>query len=309
MPDLSLPDGSCFTDTLERLLPRLERRVVRLRLIDSTHFHVRHEPVLHGLLCQMFGHDLPEVMPAAVESGRTVFRPGDGYAFGLTLLGDASRDLPRALDRLVAVGQRTSSRHEGRTLWGNFRVERVEQLDSLGPHSVTAAAHTLAAHGEAVLHFLSPLELRRPRGRGQRKRPPGHFDTAYFPAAAFLARCWRRFADLRGDRPGPVPDIPAGARADPGDLLWLDVPTRGAPGGKAGRPRGQTKGGVIGRVTLAGLTPDWCALLALLRHLHVGQGVRYGFGRFRLPGTPGTEEVFRPARCGFETAESCTHHG
>ncbi len=287
-----LPDGSMLS------LPPIERLVIRLRLSASTRFHLRHEPVLHGLLCQIFGHALPEVMPAAVESGRVRFAAGDDYVFGLTVVGEAIDALPAALERLEVVSRQPRPAASERTLWGNFAVAEVQRLGAPELADVEATARALAERGVATLQFLSPLELRRPRPRGARQRPKGHFDSTYFPAGAFLARCWRRFADLRAGRPSPgaVPAMPAAVRADPAALLWLDVPTRGRPGGKPGRPRGQLKGGLVGTLELAGLTPDWCALLALLQHLHVGQSVRYGFGRFRLAGSPDGEGPWRPAR-------------
>ncbi len=95
-----------------------------------------------------------------------------------------------------------------------------------------------------------------------------------------------------------MPPLPTGLTAEPGHLLWLDLPVTGGP-----RKKPYTLGGVAGAVRLSGVPDDWLPLLVLGRHLHAGAGTAYGFGRYRIEETAaGFPEVFLPAASALELA-------
>ncbi|RMH21896.1 MAG: CRISPR-associated endonuclease Cas1 [Acidobacteria bacterium] len=292
----TLPDGSPL------VLPACERLRLRLRLREGLRCHFLHGGMVHGLLCNVLGHELPAgVIPCAPESGRVALAAGDAYHLGLTLVGDA---VARAADVAPGLRRIAAARREGgarRTLFGNFDLESATVLGPPPPAAIAEDAAALAELGSIRVQLTSPLRLQRPHEL--RVKGAGYLNQDCFPAGFFLARLWQRWKLLEsGAYPDldEVPAVPAAAGARPVGLSWIDLPVRGRPG-RDGKPRGMTLGGVLGEVVLEGLSPPWCALLALMAHLHAGRSSHYGFGRYRLLGVSSAgDEPFRPAKSYLE---------
>ena len=282
-----LPDGRPA-----RLLP-LDRVRVRLRLREPVNFRFLHGGVLQGLLCRLFGHQLPPgLFPLALESGRVAYRAGAAYDFLLSAAG-SSRALLAGLE--AALGSVGRPRAEPpATLAGNFVVEEVAALPTRSLAAAIAKAQELAQQGRVRVVFPAPLRLRRPPELAQ---PGGaYLNAACFPAGVFLDRLWRRYHQLTfGEFPEgrELPPLPEGARAEVEHLVWLDLPVRGKLEGKPGRPSGTTLGGVCGSVVFAGLPLPWLLLLVLMEEGQLGSSTHYGFGAYSLEMAP---DWLRPAR-------------
>ncbi|MEM9553813.1 MAG: CRISPR system precrRNA processing endoribonuclease RAMP protein Cas6 [Acidobacteriota bacterium] len=274
LPSLSPPAAALDT----------EQVTVRLRLTHRRTFPFLHGGVIHGLLCRVFGHELPAgLLPWVPESGRVGYEAGDGYVFALTVprLG---HDLVRAIEpRLHEIAAQRWRRAAGATLSGNFLVEEV--APSVGHREVVGAApdgdelEAFAQSTEPVrLRFLSPLRLKRPREL--KRAGAGFLDRECFPADHFLRRLYQRWHLVHhGAYPqaSEIPEPPADAAARPGHLVWIDLPVVGAQDGKR-----MTIGGVMGDVELSGLTPPWRRLVASMQRLHAGASTHYGLGRYVL---------------------------
>jgi group II intron reverse transcriptase/maturase/CRISPR-associated endonuclease Cas1 len=307
---------------------------VRLRLTRPVRLHFLHGGVLHGLLCQALGHELPRgLVPFAPESGRVRFEAGDSYRFGLTLpaaLAGALGGFEEGLRRVGRSGSRPADgrpeRERARTgppvaLGGNFEVESVETVAALDRAGLERAREALLAQAERpeglTLRWLSPFRLERPPAF--RAPGAGYLNGDCFPAALFLERLALRLGQLAtGTFPGRngLPALPPGLHLEPELLTWVDLPLLGRP---EARPRGpkpgdarrgrMTLGGVLGAVRLQGLrgaeARPWAELLTLGRFLHAGQSTGYGLGRYALEGVlPAHGEPFRPARSLLEGASS-----
>ena len=256
--------------------PTITELEIRLRFTHRKQFPFHHGGVIHGLLCQLFGHDLPPgLLPWTPESGRIRYDAGDSYVFSLALVGEARRleaQLEPALQRLAAQPAPKGPR---RILGGNFLVESVERR-STGFGFELAGSLVDPPDEPLAVRFLSPLRLKRQKE--SRRRGGGFVDSTYFPADHFLRRLYQRWHVLStGDYPPArsVPEPPPEARVRLGPLPWVDLPVRGTD------PRRRlTLGGVQGRVTFTGLTAPWCRLLVLMQSLHAGASTHYGLGRY-----------------------------
>jgi|GEM_PF-5028809 len=277
MTDLQLPCGS----PLEPI--PAEHLRIELEFTRRTHHRWLHGGAVHGLLCAALDHDLPPgLVPFAPESGRVRFEAGDGYTLGLTLFGESARQAPRLLAALARLGAR--ARRPGAALGGNFRLRTVERLALPDATTLAAEAAKLAAADSIRLRLLSPLRLLRPEAL----QVPGatYLNEDCFPAAHFLERLWQRWHLLAHGAYASaeaLPTPPPGVEARPRGLWWMDLPIPGSGSKRAERPSGMTLGGVLGEVEFSNVPPEWCALLALGRHLHAGRNTHYGFGRYALP--------------------------
>ena len=268
--------------------PPVTRHLLRLRLTGPARFaHFLHGGVVHGLLGRALRrHRLPAgLVPAAPESGRVAYEPGDAYHLGLTLVGEARGKLPDVERDLREIGAGVTAATG--PLGGNFEVEAV---DALKPIDVEAEASELASGGgDCRLRFVSPLRLQRPAGL---TGGGSYLDRCCFPLPHFLDRLWRRLFFLaRGAWPAEevraaaMPPPPEGAEVGADALLWIDLPHR---------ERQRTLGGVVGAVECRGVPEDWLPILAAGRHLHAGASTHFGFGRYVLGDSFGRLET--PAR-------------
>jgi group II intron reverse transcriptase/maturase/CRISPR-associated endonuclease Cas1 len=269
-----------------------DRYLIRLRFTAEARFpHFLHGGVVHGLLCSLFEHRTISdgVIPSVPESGRTRYRSGEPYHFGVTLVGDDRKSLQTIEKRLPKIG--ASGVVAGSVvLGGNFEVEAVESLPA-----VDLEAEALALGGDAFeLLFVSPLRLDRPAENVA--AGAAFVDRKYFSLDHFLDRLWRRLFRLRHgrwpsqeERTQSIPRLPGTAVADPSRMLWIELPTP---------QRKRTLGGCLGRVEAEGIPEEWRRPLVLGRHLHAGSAIHFGFGSYVLGtnlGTkPGTLET--PAR-------------
>ena len=280
--------------------PTFDRHLVRLRLTRPTIFGFEHGGVLRGLMsAALEQHELPlGLIPYASESGRVRFEPGDAYHLGLTLVGE-DRSLADRIQRgLRDVGSR-SPKGPQPVLGGNFVVEDWQTLPD-----VDLAAETNDLGEEADLVLLAPLRIKRPKEL--QERGAGYLNGECFPADWFLDLLWRRLFlavhsrhPERDERAAAMPPLSSTLSATPGHLQWVDMPVHGTH--RKGRP--YTLGGVRGTVRLAGLSEPWRRALVLGRHLHVGQNIHYGLGRYEVRG--GGDEIqlaFPPARSVLEEA-------
>jgi CRISP-associated protein Cas1 len=286
--------------------PPFERYWLTLRLTAPARFHFLHGGVLRGLLSAALGeHELPVgVVPFAPESGRARFDTGEAYRFGLTLVGPESANAETILTGLERVGrEKPGAKGPAPTLGGNFRLEAAAPVTAAELHGETDALLQLAGPGKSLtVRFLSPLRLERPEG--QQERGATFLNAECFPAAHFLDRLWSRlFRFTHGRFPtvddhGELPPLPSELTAEPGHLLWLDLPVTGGP-----RKKAYTLGGVVGAVRLSGVPEEWLPLLVLGRHLHTGAATSYGFGRYRIEeSAQAFPEVFLPAASALELA-------
>ena len=235
-------------------------------------------------------HPLPErLIPFACESGVVGFEPGEPYRIAFTILGADAGLSDEVVTGLERVG---AERPEGRppALGGNFVLERHEVLPL---PDLAAEAAALAGTKRLTLQLESPLRV--PRPKDERVKGEAYLNANCFPLDHFLARLWARVLRLAlGREPSRVelaaqrPPMPRRGRAEPGPLLWIDAPSLSpAPG----RPKGTTLGGVLGAVELAGLTRAWLPILVLGQYVHVGEGVHFGFGRYRLAAVEADHQV------------------
>lgn len=287
--------------------PAFDRFLVTLRLDGrrasggaAARFRFNHGNVVRGLLCRALGvRSLPDgVIPFACESGRVTYAPGDEYCFGVTFVGSERARAGGLPAGLAAIGARPPA-EDGPppVLAGNFQVMAVRALPAPGFES---EARALARHaGRATLRFLSPLRLERPLGS---ERPGKRYlDADCFPAEHFLRRLWGRLHFLaQGQRAIPeererlCPPVPDGARVVQSSLLWVDIPQSGPRLHDPHRPKGDTTGGVQGKVVFEGLDEAWRRLLVLGRHFHVGENTHYGLGRYHV--VEAGPDDFQPAR-------------
>ena len=256
-------------------LPPIHRYHCRLIFKRPSSFRFLHGGALMGALCSALDwHPLPDrLIPCAGESGRVAFGPGDVYGFGLTCVGppeDFANRLEVGLRRLGCA--HTAGGAPPPALGGNFTLDAVSRLPAADPLRHPAV---LRGSDTVTLRFLSPLRMYRPR---ELDRPGERYlNGSCFPAAHFLDRLGARVRALTGQ--AHQVDGSENLRSET-DLLWLDMPIRGNDAPDRGRPKGYTIGGVVGTVTLSGLSPAHLQLLALGELLHVGEKTHYGFGRF-----------------------------
>lgn len=282
--------------------PQIDRLLVTLRLRRAARLHFNHGGVLRGLVsAALRRHEVPAgLIPFACESGRVSFEPGEPYRLGFTLVGESQRLAEELIRGLEVVGGHEPPGGQGGvppTLGGNFDVSLVRPL---GPAPIGALQDLVAASSRVCLRFISPMRLKRPAELATPHE--AYVNGQCFPAGHFLDRLFQRVMFvLHGQYPDAAarrscPALPPGLEADvAGRLLWVDVPIEGR-GDDPRRPRGYTLGGILGTVTLAGVSPDWASWLTLGRHLHVGESTAYGFGRFVfcMDGVE-DDEPFRPS--------------
>jgi len=283
------------------LSPAAARHLITLRFTRPGRFHFLHGGAVNGLLCNALGmHPLPEgVVPFAPESGRVRFEPGDPYAIGITLVGEAREVLGQLLEGLARLGANQPNRDQPLpTFGGNFEVAGAVEHPLPDPAGELAA---VVGATELSLRFVSPLRMTRPAAQ----RVPGanYLNAECFPVPHFLSRLWGRLFRLEHGREATNPEraalrppLPTGAQAQASGLLWLDLPVPGKGDKAPERPDGITLGGVVGSVTLTGLPEQWLPLLLLGRHLHAGESTRFGLGRYRIDAPGVAPDPFVPAR-------------
>lgn len=268
----------------------IQLRQLTLEFTRPTKFHFHHGGALSGLCrAALDSHELPlGLVPLCLEQGRVTFSRGDRYQLGLTLAGPACASAEQLVRGVGSVGLASAHEAEARpTLAGNFRVIETRSPDC---PSLQSMVDQLQGRRQAHLHFVSPFRQQRPRSLVKPGR--GHLDESCFPAPHFLEALFRRLFRLRHAR-WPTdsehrrlcPPLFPEPQAQPGELLWLDVPIRGRKARRDTadwRPGGFTIGGLLGHVTLDQLAKEWLPLLVLGSLVHVGEYEHFGFGRYSI---------------------------
>lgn len=285
---LVLPDGKPPRNL------EIDRLKVRLRLREPVRFHFQHGGVLHGLMCRIFGHDLPAgLFPTALESGHVAYARGDAYDFVVSAVGDNREKLALLAPALERMSQ--EKRRDGAaTLEGNYAFDGVEALPGPDLDELVARAKLWQREGKVRILFPSPLRLKLPPEL--QKPGAGYMNREVFPADLFLDRLWRRFCQLEGGEfpeNNAMPALPKGVSVRVEDLTWMDMPVRGRLGGKPGKPKGTTLGGVIGSVVMEGLPLPWLLLLALMEGAGVGSSAHFGFGTYSVGEMPAWRRAAR----------------
>ncbi|GAB4325996.1 MAG: hypothetical protein Kow0074_20080 [Candidatus Zixiibacteriota bacterium] len=252
-------------------------------------FRFYHGTALNALLARAIGHPLPQwCVPCPLESGQTVYYPGDRYHSGVTLAG---RGRPDADALESAIRTAISQAPDGVPLGRTVHLEAVEPLDCPDLHEQISS---IRKRSVLTLRFVTPLALRQHLGRGQHRV----FDENYFDVAYFFSSLHSRLHRLR------YPDCAPAARRLTRDqypqvelrerhLAWFDADL-GQDRDREHVPQYQ---GVLGQVVLSGDFNDWASRLVLGQYLHLGRRTQFGFGRYVIEELPGARPVgWQPAR-------------
>ena len=131
----------------------------------------------------------------------------------------------------------------------------------------------MAGASELTLRFLTPLRAHR----SKKTQRDGHrfFDREHFEPRAFVQRLAARLAGLGLVRP-PLTDAQLAELAVRDNrLIWLDV--------SYGPRHSRTAlGGVVGRITLTGVSPAVAELLVRGQYVRIGEATRFGLGAYRV---------------------------
>ncbi len=300
------PERRSGTELGSVRVPPFERWRIRLRLSRPLSLHFFHGPVLQGMLRRALGqHELPwGFIPVVCELGRVRFAVGDSYDIGLTLVGESRGLIGGVTAGLRRLGEERSPEGEALPkLGGNFEVESVEEIRA---PDLAAELARIEGRDRLTLQFVSPLRLRRPKELDERGAT--YLNADCFPPGYFVAKLASRLRRLERGEAQAAPEERGGdgegsgdgpsAVVDAGDLLWLDVPVEGTAGREP-----YAKGGVLGRVRLLGVPPEWLPVLVAGQYLHAGSATRYAMGRFLLTDVNSPrEDVFRPSAAALDRA-------
>lgn len=280
------------TRSLDRLMPL---RFFRVRWLLRPEQRVTIPPqqaaMFYALICDAVAAQsdgapaMPEgVLLAAPDQGQIVASPQRRLSLAATILDDdeasAAARIQRLHDGLVKLG-----RHPAKAQ----RLKKFEVLDPLDlvsgrtlrpgqqPTAVSVASldewfTRLTSLSSITLRFDAPLAAKRPKS--QQREGHACFDQEYFSAPLFMKRLEDRLADLGWQLPTAASDEPSPVRAEPIDLVWMDVGYRGK--------KAMTLGGVVGRVRFHHASPRDLMLLVLGQFVHAGENTRFGFGRYAI---------------------------
>ncbi len=292
-----------MTSPFQTLLPFQELleipiQIVRVELTVQAPLrfkHFYHGNVIRSLLLNLFkenelveNHNLPPgIVPVVVENGYISYNSGDGYVFGIVLVGQA-RQLLETLH--VRLTRKTSVREGILKLGKNVTLHDFSSEEVPISNLINRISRHLPQHFR--LRFLTPLWIEREA----RDVIPGHkrYDRQLFRFDVLVRKIFHRLNNLQqqGIIPISIPDPPL--ETSPLDytiqnkyLTWLEVPTR---------KRSKTYGGVVGYLDIEGdLTPIIIPLL-MGQFLHIGEKINFGFGYYDLPDLcPELCHFWRPA--------------
>ena len=224
----------------------------------------------------------PFVLVTKVSEPRDV-RRGEGFTFGLNLVGRGINFLPFILSALRTLGDQGLGLTRGR-----FKTLRVQSVDPFGGDAVTLTSHTspvlsssaLVLSRESLpalpesdhLHitFQSMVQI---RSRGK--------ELSTIPFDVLVSSLQRRLSNLeqiygpaatRGLNYG---ELPALAREiEVTDAHWKRISQR--------RARNTQLSGIIGSMTLRGDLAPFASLLRYGELVGVGKWASFGLGRYRV---------------------------
>lgn len=275
-------------------------QVFRFRILiqpeERLELNPHHAALIYATLASAYGiaakcdSVLPEgAMTETPEQGRIVVNADEQFALGWTLIAagaaDARLRCTRLIDGMKQLGAR--ARNRSQPLGGGFQVRVVEDViadcpwdgrrEMIGINHATLAPYVSQwsqsmSESPLVIHFRTPLRMSRPKSR----RTAGHafFDSQWFDTAVWLGRIKTRLAELGLAALCPAIDVREHA-ADASELVWIDIPYKGTGGEKS-------LGGVVGKVNLGRVHPDWAAAITWCQLLGVGESTRMGLGRYQI---------------------------
>ena len=235
------------------------------------------------------GDDLPHPYTIVPElSGRTLYRPGERFEFGITLFGRAHRALPYVMGAVDAfadnLGRSGADGLRGRLklieVWAEQPIARERELlwgagQKLRWVDFGITIHDLAkANARAVgLRFLTPTTL----------KAQGKELCAAPPFAVLMQRLWERAVGLmrlQGEELRlPFAEMSAAAAqvelapASSDAAHWVDLDRYSASHGEK-----HSIGGIVGRARYSGDLTPFLPWLTFGQWLHVGKNTVQGNG-------------------------------
>lgn len=291
------PNPLAAPSLIETLLP-LRAAEITLHFLAPTETPLFHQPALTAFLRALLDspdhYDLCFALDAP-ESGRTAYRPGDGYRFAVFALPGGEDLLQQLLDQLRALPDAAPRREWALPFRDNlafssahdlFQGHEVRAVAELTPYTLTALDREAALWRDAAfarLRWRSPVRLLRPKEARQDVKSEARYchGPAEVSFALLADRLHDAFADLlrrRGVTPPLRGPAPAATLAG-SDLFWVDCRY------KDEQAREQVMGGLMGTLNLADLTampPDAWRLWVLGQYLGIGQRRAFGWGRYQL---------------------------
>ena len=245
--------------------------------------HFFHGNVIRSLLLHLFkpeelyqGHNLPPgVVPVPVENGFVQYAPGEGYVFGIVLVGRATQHLNRIHARL---NRNTQSDHGPLCLGKTVRFKHFHAQELPLP----AIAQRIARKHlqQFRMQLLTPMWI----DREAKDQIEGHtrYDRQRFRFDVLVKKIFDRLNNLLHmnviDPPIPrfcdLPAFPDNFTLQKHYLTWVELPTK---------KYRYNYGGVVGTLWVKG--PLNTILLPLLigQFLHIGEKINFGFGYYDLP--------------------------
>lgn len=275
--------------SLDRLMPLKFFRIAwRLRPELRVAIPPQQAAMFYAIICDAVAAEaegspaMPEgVLLAAPDQGQIFASPQRPLTLAASILEHdeavAARRVHQLHDGLLKLGRRPAKAQ---------RLKKFEVLDPVDlvsgrtlragqqPNAVSVAAldkqfADLSTLNSITLRFDAPLTAKRPQA--QRREGHAFFDQEYFAASLFMKRLEDRLSALGWQLP-TASDESSRLRAEPVDLVWLDVGYRGK--------KVMTLGGVVGRVRLDNVSARDLLLLVLGQYVHAGENTRFGFGRY-----------------------------
>jgi hypothetical protein len=204
--------------------PRIFRVRIVLQTTEPIRMHAFHAGTLYALLAAAASRGrqtalgIPDgLLLDAPEQCRSVFEPGERYAFGFTLLAHPDQAPSLVTDVVRGLKELGKKKEAKGLVWGgNYKVNDIQDLiaerswaegNDLTPvptDQFVREIDQLGGAADCTLQFVSPFRSERPN----RDRLPGRgfLDRDYFPLDLFARRLWERLAGLgivEGSAPAP----------------------------------------------------------------------------------------------------------
>jgi len=275
--------------------PFFHQAIVHALMKETTRASVESSRTAPGSLLQPKSpNSVPNgLIPCVVESGRAAYAPGtndDEYILGCTLVQPFAPTPEVVIQALRTLGAARTGPVPSVQFCGNFDVASIECHPSLTADQLRSQFEFLRQERGAVVRLLAPYQ-----GKCLRTKAP--MTAANFDITSWICAVhWRAFTLTAGRKPDQT--RPQELPPPPGDLSVANPQLFDAGVQKHRDRPGHTPYellGVVGQFTLQDVPDEWWPWLILGQHLHAGEGIGWGFGRYRLE-TPGYVPVFRPAR-------------
>ena len=298
-----LSNSSSITSWAARIPFRIYSVAVNLEFTATTKvIHPHHAALIYATLAAAWEKSHPN--QAQVPNGLLIQTPeqlrirlieSDTYRFGLQFFefedGKGNETLSSLIRGLQQLGRDASRDAFG----GNFKVasvydlaqKRILQPDELNliqpvqPNWFDEQANAACSSNSLKIQFLSPTRLTR--GPNSEQRGHRYLDRNHFCLNTLARRIVSRCIKLRifGWELDYFDPLPLGNIVN-NDLVWLDVSY-----GKAKHRK--SLGGSMGTIAIEDVHPEFAELLAIGQLLHIGENIKFGFGRFRISSNAGND--------------------